>query len=63
MKIIKYVKLKNNRYKLFLDDNSDIVLYDNVILNNNLLITKKIDNLKAILEENNTYEIYFTALK
>ena len=37
MKIIKYQKLKTNKYKLYLDNNEEITLYDEVIINNNLL--------------------------
>ena len=40
MKIIKYEKIKNNQYKLYLDDSTTINIYDEIILSNNLLIIK-----------------------
>src|SRR5574344_1618331 len=65
MKIIKYTKVKNNQYKLTMEDNSILNLYDEVILNNNLLITKTInkDNLSNILKENEYYVAYYKAIK
>ena len=32
MKIIKYSKQSNNKYKVFLEDGSDILLHEEVIL-------------------------------
>ena len=63
MKIIKYQKLKNNKYKLFLDNDKEITLYDSIILNNNLLITKEIDDIDRIVKDNIYYEAYHNALK
>ena len=65
MKIIKYTKVKKNQYKLMMDDGSILELYDEVILNNNLLITKVIDktNLSTILKENEYYVAYYKAIK
>lgn len=63
MKIIKYKKLKSNKYKIYLDNDEEIVLYDEVILNNNLLLTKEITNLNKLLKENEEYDAYFLSLK
>ena len=43
MDILKYKKLSNNRYKVFLSNGTNIVLHENIIIKYNLLITKKID--------------------
>jgi len=64
MKIIKYKKLMNNRYKVTLDNNIDLTLYEDVILKYNLLISKSIEekDLDKIKEDNLFYEIYYSAL-
>ena len=64
MKIIKYKKLINNRYKVTLDNNIEITLYEDVILKYNLLICGNIDekDLEKIKEDNLFYEIYYNAL-
>ena len=58
MKIVSYEKKANNKYKVKLDNDETITLYDNVILNNNLLITKEIDDVDKLLKENDFYELY-----
>ena len=65
MKIIKYTKEKNNLYKLYLDNHEIVELYDEVILKNNLLLTKEIkDNqLTKLIQDNNYFLAYFDALK
>ena len=63
MKIVKYKKLSKNKYKLFLDNDETITLYDDVILNNNLLLTKEIDDIDDLLNKNNVYESYNKAIK
>ena len=45
MKILKYKKIKN-KYRIFLDDNSYLDLYENTILNYNLLLKKEITNIE-----------------
>lgn len=59
MKITKYTKLTSGKYKVILEDNSSIILYEDIILNNNLLLTKQIDDIDKIKQENNLYEIYY----
>lgn len=57
MKIIKYKKESNGKYKLFLEDGTIIDTYEDVILNNNLLYKKEINNsLYNIIINNNMYE-------
>ena len=59
MLVNKILKLKNNRYKLFIDDEV-IITYDNVILENNLLFKKNIDKKEynKILQDTEFYKVY-----
>ena len=63
MKIIKYQKVNYNQYDLTLDNNEKIRLYEDVILKEDLLIKKEIDDLEKLLEINQKQEIYEIALK
>ena len=63
MKILKYQKLKSNKYKITLENEDSITLYDNVILDNNLLLTKEINNIEDILKQNEYYDAYFLSIK
>ena len=63
MKIIKYKKLSNNRYKVFLENNDNITLHENIILKYNLLINKEINDIDEITKDNNNYLVYDIALK
>lgn len=63
MKIIKYEKLKNNRYKLLLDNDDTITLYDDVILKNDLLLTKNIEDINKLISENEYYDAYYDSIK
>ena len=57
MKIVKYKKGTNSKYKLFLEDGTIIDTYEDVILNNNLLYKKEINNdLYNIIINDNMYE-------
>lgn len=60
MKIERFTKLKNGQYKLNLDDNSNILLHEDLILKYELLIHKEIDNKKIeqLLQENKSYIAY-----
>lgn len=64
MKIIKYIKKKDNRYEIILDDNK-YLLYEDVILKYDLLLKKNIDTteLNSILKDNIYEEAYNKALK
>lgn len=63
MKIIKYSKQGNNKYKVYLENNEIITLYEDVILKNELLIKKEISDVSKLQKENQKYEIYDVALK
>ena len=63
MKIIKYEKQRSNKYKVYLDNDETITLYEDVILNNNLLLSKEINDLTSIKEDNLEYEAYDKAVK
>lgn len=59
MKIIKYEKKKNGKYRLYLDNNETIDLYEDTILKNNLLYKKEIDEelLSNLSLDNGEYTI------
>lgn len=64
MKVIRYKKLANSRYKVYLDDSHELLLYEDVILKYNLLIRKDIDE-KLIIEMdkyNQEIDVYYVAL-
>lgn len=65
MKIEKYKKIKDNKYKIYLSNNTTIDVYDEVIIKNNLLYKKDIDevDLNKIESENIYQDIYNTAVK
>lgn len=58
VKIIKFKKLANYRYKIFLDNNQSIILNEDVILSNNLLFSKEIYDLNDLLTKNKKNEVY-----
>lgn len=64
MQINKIIKMKDNKYKIYIDGEA-IITYDNVILENDLLYKKSIDNntFKKILNETAYYEIYNKTIK
>ena len=61
IKITKFEKLKNNKYKVVGDQ--ELVLYDNTIIKFNLLQTKLIDNLDKVLEYDKATEVYYEIVK
>lgn len=63
MKIEKYKKLKNNKYEVTLEDDSKLILYEDVILKEELLLKKEISDLSRLTSINEEYEIYDVALK
>ena len=63
MKINKYRKLKTNKYEVTLDNNESIILYEYVILKEELLLKKEIDSIERITKINEEYEVYEVALK
>lgn len=64
MKVETYKKLKNGLYEVTINQ-TKYKLYDEVILKNNLLLTKEIDliTLEKILNDNEEYKAYYLALK
>ena len=64
MEINKIVKLKNNKYKIYIGSEV-ITTYDNVILENNLLYKKSIDDklYNKILNDTNYFDIYNKIVK
>ena len=63
MKIVKYKKMSKGRYKITFDTN-EVILYEDVIINNNLLLLKDInlETLEKVLDENRKYEAYDISL-
>ena len=65
MKIEKYKKLSNGKYRVMLDNGTIMDIYEDVIVKNNLLYKKEIDvSLLDKLEKDNEYqEAYNNAIK
>ena len=65
MKIIKYEKKGNNTYKIYLENNQTINLYEDVIIKNNLLYKKELDEtmLTKLDTDNNKEDIYNKCIK
>lgn len=64
MKIDKIIKMKDNKYKIYIDGEAYIT-YDNVILDNDLLYKKNIDNklFNKIIIDTGYYDIYNKTVK
>lgn len=60
MEIVKYIKKGNGNYQIIFDNGKKINIQEDVIIKNNLLYKKEIDNdlLLKIIVENEEYEIY-----
>ena len=65
MRVIKYKKSTNGKYKVFLDDGRELSLYEDVILKFNFLIVKDINDaiLMEALRYNQECDVYYVALK
>ena len=65
IKILKYKKSTNGKYKILLDNSSELVLYEEVILYYQLLLKKEIDEklLIEIDKYNQECDVYYVALK
>ena len=65
MKIEKFKKDKNNLYKILFDDDTEILLYDDVIVKYNLLVNKEMDKKKfdEIVKYNDFLEGYYKSIK
>ncbi|MBP5679112.1 MAG: RecX family transcriptional regulator [Bacilli bacterium] len=64
MKILKFQKKPNGKYRVFLDDGREFIYYEEVILQYNLLLTKEIkeEDLLTIHNTNLEYDVYYVAL-
>ena len=64
MKIERFKKEKNGKYTIIFEDNSEVTLFEDIIIKNELLIKKEVDVLllDKLISENNTYEAYDRAL-
>lgn len=65
MHIKKIKKLSMNKYKIDFTNGNTVTTYDKVILENNILLKKEIDEslYLQIIKENDYYEIYNKAVK
>lgn len=64
MKIIKYKKLSNGKYKVSLDNGENLTLHENIIIKYNLLLKKEInDEYNDVINDNNNYLVYDMSLK
>lgn len=63
MQINKFKKIGKNKYKIYFD-NTELVLYEDIILKYELLLKKDIDVflIDKIIDENNYYDAYELAL-
>lgn len=65
MKIIKYKKNRQGKYVVYLDDGRELILYEEVILKFDLLLTKEVldSQIEDINNLNFEYDVYYVALK
>lgn len=65
MKIEKFKKKNKDKYEIYFEDGTSLELYEDVIINNGLLINKNIDDsmLEQIKKQNSSSEIYIKCVK
>ena len=65
MEIQSFKKKKNNKYEIVFKDQTNIDLYDDVIIKYNLLVNKKMDNklFEKIVNYNASLDAYYISLK
>ena len=65
MIIKKFLKIKNGKYKLILENDDYVIVHENYILKNDLLLSKEISDqdIKDIDKINNNYNAYDLAIK
>lgn len=65
MKILKFKKVTKDKYKVYLENNDIITLYEDIIIKNNLLLTKELsyEQIDELQRQNNDYGSYDIALK
>lgn len=64
MKIVKFKKTGKSKYKLYLENNQTLSLYEDIIMKHNLILKKEIDNneINKLVKENINYSAYDLAL-
>ncbi len=65
MKIDRFKKMANNKYRIYLEDGNYIDTYDEVIIKNNLLYKKELDEhlSSQIIDDNKYYNLYNKCVK
>ena len=65
MRIKKITKLKSGKYKMEFDNNTKIITYDNILIENNILFKKEIDDelYDKLYNETLDYNLYSRVLK
>lgn len=65
MKILSYKKINSNEYKVILENNLEVNLYDEIIITHELLLKKAIseEELENIVKANKSLKSYYQALK
>lgn len=65
MKIVKYTRLASGKYKVLFDNKKELILYERVIIDTNLLYKKEITNeeYNNLVSLNNYQDIYNKVIK
>lgn len=63
LKITKYKKSINGKYKVYLEDGRELSLYEETILKFELLLKKEVTDIPKINEYNLEWDVYYVALK
>lgn len=65
MKIVKYKRMANSKYKVELDNGRELLLYEDVILDYELLLLKQLDKklLVNVERANQQWDVYYVALR
>lgn len=65
MKIVKYTRLASGKYKVLFDNKKELILYESVIIDTNLLYKKEItsEEYNNLVSLNNYQDIYNKAIK
>ena len=63
LRITKYKKSTNGKYKVYLEDGRELSLYEETILKFELLLKKEVTDIPKINEYNLEWDVYYVALK
>ena len=65
MEIIKYIKLSSGKYKVLFNNKKELILYESVIIDTNLLYKKEItsEEYNNLVSLNNYQDIYNKVIK